>query len=305
MAKLGYKPPPVLTLDEAYTIFRLDRQSLRARPSTLQFYHSFLHPFFAWLQTRGVYHIGEMTIRHIRAYLVDKQILNRGTEKEREASPHYVHDIARAIRAFVRFCMAEEWLEEDPLKNVKMPKKPQKILAAYTNDEIKKLLAAAETDREKGVILFMLDTGARISEVCGVTVSDITLKENRVHILGGKGDKDRYVYFGAKTARILIRLIRGLDNDQYVWANRLTGRRMQYRGLGKTLRQLGQRAGVPCTAHKFRRTFAINSLRNGMDIYTLARLMGHSEISILKPYLDLLQTDLRNSHQQFGVVDNL
>jgi integrase/recombinase XerD len=141
--------------------------------------------------------------------------------------------------------------------------------------------------------------------VCGVTVGDISLKENRVLIRGGKGDKDRYVYFGAKTARLLIRLMRGMEDKQYLWANRHNGKRMHYRGLGKTLRLLGERVGVPCTAHKFRRTFAINSLRNGMNIYTLARLMGHSDISILKPYLDLLQTDLRASHQQHGVVDNL
>lgn len=305
MSEIGYKPPQKMSIDEAYSIFRLDRQSLRVRPSTLKFYEWVLGPFFEWLVTQEVANVDEITSRHIRAYLVEKQIVNRGTPKEREASAHYLHDIARAIRAFIRFCIAEEWLDGNPMKNVKMPRKPQKIPEAYTSAEIKKFLEAASDDRERGVILFMLDTGARITEVCGVTVGDISMKENRVLIRGGKGDKDRYVYFGAKTARILIRLIRGMEAKEFVWANRHTGKRMMYRGLGKTLRLLGKRVELPCTAHKFRRTFAINCLRNGMDIFTLARLMGHSDISILKPYLDLLQTDLKTSHQQFGTVDNL
>lgn len=305
MSPSGYKPPADVTIDEAYTIFRLDRQSLRVRPTTLRFYEWTLRPFFVWLNTQGVQHIGEISSRHVRAYLVEKQISDRGKPTEREASAHYVHDIARAIRAFIRFCLAEEWLIDNPMKNVKMPKKPQKILAAYTDKEISKLLAATEDDRERGLILFMLDTGARISEVCGVTAGDIVITKNSAFIRGGKGDKDRFVYFGAKTARVLIRLMRGLGPSQYVWANRLNGKRMMYRGLSKTLRAIGRRADIPCAAHKFRRTFAINCLRNGMDIFTLARLMGHSEISILKPYLDLLQSDLRSSHQEFGVVDNL
>lgn len=305
MHESGYKPHPILSIHEAYTVFRLDRQSLRVRPTTLRFYEWTLRPFFAWLEAQGVQHIGEISSRHVRAYLVEKQTLDKGKTTEREASAHYLHDIARAVRAFVKFCLDEEWLTANPMKNVKMPRKPKKILAAYTDGEIKRLQVAAENDRERALILFMLDTGARISEVCGVTLGDIHLETNSIFIREGKGEKDRYVYFGAKTARLLIRVTRGLEPSDYVWANRHNGKRMMYRGLGKTLRALGKRAGVPCTAHKFRRTFAINCLRNGMDIYTLARLMGHSDISVLKPYLDLLQTDLRAGHQQYGVVDNL
>lgn len=305
MPQQGNKPLPILSIEEAYSVFRLDRQSERVRPSTLRFYEWTLRPFFAWLETQGVTCIGEIANLHIRGYLVEKQTLDKGKPTEREASAHYLHDIARAIRAFVRFCVDEGWIVDSPMRNVKMPRKPNKILAAYTDGEIKKLLAAAADDRERAVILFLLDTGARISEVCGVTAGDIQLSTNSVLIRAGKGEKDRHVYFGAKTAKALIRVTRGLQPGDYVWANRRTGKRLMYRGLAKTLRQLGERAHVHCTAHKFRRTFAINSLRNGMNIYTLAQLMGHSDITILKPYLDLLRSDLRAGHQQFGVVDNL
>lgn len=66
-----------------------------------------------------------------------------------------------------------------------------------------------------------------------------------------------------------------------------------------------RRRGVHFSAHALRRTFAINSLRNGMDIYTLARLMGHSDITVLRAYLPFVTADLQAAQEKFGVVDNL
>ncbi len=70
--------------------------------------------------------------------------------------------------------------------------------------------------------------------------------------------------------------------------------------------RLQQRSGVAtCTCHTFRRTFAINCLRNGMNIYVLARLMGHADITVLRQYLPLIEDDLQEAHARFGAVDNL
>ncbi len=72
------------------------------------------------------------------------------------------------------------------------------------------------------------------------------------------------------------------------------------------MERLRKRSGVAtCTAHTFRRTFALNCLRNGMNIYVLARLMGHADITILRQYLPLIEDDLQDAHARFGAVDNL
>ena len=97
------------------------------------------------------------------------------------------------------------------------------------------------------------------------------------------------------------------EPNKPVWvAERKPHNRLTYFGLAQLMRKLESRAGVPhCAAHAFRRTFAINCLRNGMDIYSLARLMGHEDIETLKPYLELVEVDAEQAHRQYGVVDNL
>lgn len=167
------------------------------------------------------------------------------------------------------------------------------------------MLKAADNDREKTLIYVLLDTGIRAGECVSLVAGDVKWETNSIIIRAGKGEKDRVVYFGAKTARHLIKHMRGLEGSDLIFCNFYTGKKLTTNGLGQLLRRLGRSVNVHCTAHKFRRTFAINSIRNGMNIYLLAKLMGHEDITILKPYLDILKTDLQSAHQQFGVVDNL
>jgi integrase/recombinase XerD len=292
-------------ISEAFAIFRLHCKAQRYRPKSIEFYDNLLPPFFAWLACEGVSHIDDVTAHHCRAHLVNKQTIYIGTEDERQASGHTIHAIARALRAFFNFCVAEEWLTESPMKKVKMPKKPKYILQAYSANEIKLLIRFAKDDREKAIIYLLLDTGIRASELIALRAQDIKWQTNSINVLSGKGEKDRVVYYGAKTARLLLRHMRGMEPKQFLFTNHYSGSQYTVNGFGQLLRRLGKLAAVHCMAHKFRRTFAINSLRNGMNIYVLAKLMGHEDISILKPYLEILNLDLQNSQEKYGVVDNL
>jgi integrase/recombinase XerD len=84
------------------------------------------------------------------------------------------------------------------------------------------------------------------------------------------------------------------------------GARLSKSGLRQIVRRCAQRAGLPEPGmHSFRRAFAINSLRNGMDVVTLQRLMGHADLSVIDRYLALLDEDLQRAHRQYGVVDNM
>lgn len=302
MTKVDQVSTPIM---EAWTVFRLHCKAQRFRTSTLDEYRKKLLPFLEWLVSQEVTALNGITAHHIRAYLVKKQTIAPDTKKERPASGHYIHGVARCIKAFLNFCIAEEFLAASPMATVRMPKKPKKILDALAPEEIKKLFKVAEDDRERALIYVLLDTGIRATECTNIRIGDINIEGNSIAIRAGKGEKDRSVYFGAKTARHLIRLIRDKAGREPLWVNERTGKPLTYWGLAIAMRDLGNRAGVQCNPHKFRRTFAINSLRNGMNIYTLARLMGHEDISILRPYLDLLEVDLRGGHQQYGVVDNL
>jgi site-specific recombinase XerD len=298
-----------LTISNAYNLFVLRCQAERFQPSTLRFYGWTLQPFFAWCEAQQITLLGAVTSHHLRAYLVSKQVIARNTDNQREASGNYNHAIARALRAFFRYCMDDGLLAMSPMTGVKMPRRPKKILEAFSPDDIRRLLRVADSDRDKALVYFLLDTGLRASECVNLKIADIDQTANSVRIRHGKGDKERIAYLGSKTARYLARYLlqRGkVRPTQPLWPNSKTGKPLTYSGLAQLLRRLGRAAGVSnCTPHTFRRTFALNCLRNGMNIYLLARLMGHSDILVLRQYLAITDEDLQTAYERYGVVDNL
>lgn len=287
-------------LSDAFHVFRLHCKVQRFRPTTIETYGYILSPFSEWLGTEfDVGFVQDVTPSHIRAYLAYKE--------DEGAAPEYLKSIARALRAFFNFCVADELIERTPMRNVPMPRTPKKILPPIPRKDVDKLLAAARSERDRVLIWFLLDTGVRASECCNLTLGHIDLKEGSARIVAGKGEKDRTVYFGAKTARALLKFIgnRSNPNDPLFCSDK-TGKPLTRSGLFQILRKIARRAGVKkCSPHAFRRTFAINSLRNGMNIFVLARLMGHSDITILRQYLSLVDDDSQVAVQRYGVVDNL
>lgn len=297
MPKIHNKTTP---FTDALHVFELHCRVQRFRPTTLKTYHYILSPFAEWLAAEyGIRTLQEVAPAHVRAYMVYKG--------DGGAAAEYLHTIGRTLRAFFNFAVADELIEASPMRNVPMPRKPKKILSAMTAKDIGKLLAAADSERDRTIVLFLLDTGVRASECCNLTVGDLDLREGSAAIIAGKGEKDRRVYYGAKTARALLKHIGGKASPREpLFCSEKTGKPLTRHGMFQLLRRLARLANVnDCSPHAMRRTFAINSLRNGMNIFVLARLMGHSDITILRQYLQLVDDDSQAAVQRYGVVDNL
>ena len=124
----------------------------------------------------------------------------------------------------------------------------------------------------------------------------------------GKGSKARSVFLGTKARRELVRYLRyrpEADAGEPLWVS-IQGSRLTYWGLRQIVRRRAERAGVEVpNLHAFRRAFALLSLRNGCDVYSLQRLIGHSDLSILRRYWAQTQEDLEQVHKRSGPVDNL
>lgn len=290
-----------ISLDGAYEIFMLDNRARRFTPKTLEFYRCQLQPFFAWCAQRDAARVEGVTPTLIRSYLVSLQ--------ERGLKDTSINSAARAIRAFLNFCVREELIVRSPMRKVAMPRIDRRILPALSVEEVDRLLAACRKPRDRAIVLFLLDTGVRSAEFVNLNAGDVDLASGEVRIRQGKGRKDRVTYMGLQSRKELHKCLtrRGaLDPAEALWVNASTGARLTQSGLNQLLGRLGRRAGVAkCNPHSFRRTFALWSLRNGMNIYALARLMGHSDISILTRYLALVDQDLRAAHMQHGAVDSM
>lgn len=293
---------PYHSLKTAYELFYLECQSRRLTANTLRFYRGRMVLFMRWCETRGLTSLSDITHHHIRQYLVDLA--------ESGVSSAYHNRFAKCLKTFFLFCVRDEMLTVNPFDKVKIPKLEKKIPQAIPADHIHHILKACKYERDKAIFLTLLDSGIRASELCALNVGDLDMDSGAMQIKIGKGQKGRIVYAGPKTRKQIKRyFIKERGNEQSerepLFTRQDNGERMEYDGLKQLIRRIKEASGVNFTCHGFRRTFALSSLKNGMDIYTLARLMGHSDISVLKTYLDIKQSDLEAAHQKYGVVDNL
>ena len=289
-------------LTDAYELFILDCEARGFTPDTVRFYRGRLGLFLKWCADQSITTLEAFTHTAIRQYLADLQ--------SRNLSSAYVHSHARAIRTFGYFLVREELLDVSPFAKVKMPRLEKKVLPALTSSEVKAILRACEYERDKALVLFLLDSGVRASELCALNAGDVD-SEGAVTVRMGKGQKGRLTYIGARTRKQLLRyfaLERGgkPEAGEPLFVSQRGGERLKYFGLAQALKRLKKASGVKNLApHALRRTMAIHSLRNGMNIYLLARMLGHADIHVLKHYLDIVQADVQTAAKQSGVVDNL
>ncbi len=281
--------------------FLIDCRARRLAAGTIDFYRAKLRVFLAYLQGEEVQTVDAITPAVIRAYLAGMQ--------DRGLKAHTQHASARAIRTWCNWLAAEGEIAQSPMKRVRMPKLDNPILPAFTPEEVQALLDACLISRDKAIVFVLLDTGVRARELLALDVGDVDLTTGAVMVRQGKGGKDRIVYLGAKTRQALQRYLRrrqdvSMGASSPLWVSR-SGGRLKLAGLRQVLRRLAERSGVEhCHPHRFRRTFALWSLRAGMDIYSLQRLMGHADLDMLRRYLAQVEGDLRTAHHKFGAVDS-
>lgn len=287
-------------LRRAFDTFMLDKQTQGLTTDTLLWYRRYVGALVDWLIARDVTTAGGITLELLRAYIAEHQ--GRGL------APKTVRHYSAAARIFCKWLTLEKLVPENPAERLAQPKVPKKNLPALTRAEVAKLLAECDRGRDRALLLFMLDTGTRCSETVAVNVGDVDTKTGAVTIAKGKGQKGRVVFLGVQARRYLLRYLLDRDNAAAMdplWLSFVTGERLTTWGVTLILKRLGERAGVHVHPHMLRRTFAIWSLRAGMDVARLAALLGHSDLQTVQQYLPLAREDLQDAHTQHGAVDTL
>jgi len=232
---------------------------------------------------------------------------------------------------------APEHIIRGRIKRIKYTPPP---IQPFTDEELLAMLAACEktatsttrlgrstsrhrptAKRDRALLLFLLDTGCRISETINLTMDQLHLDDNKV-IVHGKGDKMRECYFSDITGEALFHY---LADRGVLGARSRNGKRGVQDHAGATcvfatrkdrpmarssalwlIYRLADRAGVSgAHPHRFRHTFAIQYLRNGGDVYTLQRQLGHSSLETVRRYLQIAETDIKRVHRRVSPVANL
>lgn len=188
-----------------------------------------------------------------------------------------IDNVRRSLSTFFSWLKEEDYVIKSPMKRIHKAKTAKIVKETISDEKVEVLRDNCKTLRDCAMIDFLLSTGIRVGELVQLNIEDIDFSE-RECIVYGKGDKERRVYFDAKTKVHLLNYIESRkDNNKalFVALNRPYNR-LTESGVELRLGEMGQKVGVEKVhPHKFRRTMATRAIEKGMPIEQVQKILGH------------------------------
>lgn len=274
---------------------------------TQEFYSGRLLSFTRYLATRdAAVHLQDIDQAVIRGFI--SSLMQGGY------STKTVNHCIQALKAFFRFLVDEEMVVQSTMARIKLQRLERRIIETFTEDQVAAMLSVCDRKtfmglRDYTMLLTLLDTGLRASELCGMTLQSIDWESGFMRVLG-KGRKERLVPFGSALNRSLKEYIRRrgvLDCEQHVFVTQF-GEAIDRHRMWKIINAIGGEAevgGVRVSPHTFRHTFAKNWILNGGDPFSLQRILGHTTQEMVSKYVNLAVGDLQTQHARFSPADRL
>ena len=224
-------------------------------------------------------------------------------------NPGGAHARMRAIRALCSFAVQEELIPVSPFHRLKMPRVPEVDLDVISSDDFRALLAAAamaeKPMRDQAILSILFDSGLRASELCAVRLEDILRAEGGIVVKKGKGGKQRFVPVSKITMKKIQRY-QGQERprtglEKLFVTDAQTG--LGYDSLRAMLERHCASAGIAeVRPHAFRRGFAVAYIRNGGDVFTLKRILGHATLAMSEKYARMNAQDVKDAHLRASPV---
>ncbi len=219
---------------------------------------------------------------------------------EKLANEHIIHRVPRP-KPEKRSVVPFEEHEVKAMLNVLGRSKPYHRPGCRTSDH-----SLPNVERNRAIILLLVDTGIRASELCSAKIHSINLRNRNLQVFG-KGAIERTIPFCPTTGKAIWRYLSSRPDTSLsdpLFVNSMN-RPLDRTQLFHLLSTIAERAHVQdCNVHKFRHTFAINYLRNGGNPYSLQVMLGHSSMDMVRRYLKIADADLERFHRQASPVDN-
>ncbi|MGP1412213.1 MAG: site-specific tyrosine recombinase/integron integrase [Peptoanaerobacter stomatis] len=207
------------------------------------------------------------------------------------------------IKTFFAWCSSEEIIKKDPTVRIKSSKFTRiNTRNSLKIEEQEKIRDICKDIREKAIVEILISTGCRLSEIANINIDDVDIYNRSIKVIG-KGNKVRTVYFSTRAKLYLQQYIstrKGDENALFV-SKKAPYIRLKGRAIQKIIRQIGLRAKLNFNLHPhlFRHTFATNCLNIGMDIVTIQRLLGHSNLQTTQIYAKMSQETIKNEYMKF------
>lgn len=238
--------------------------------------------------------ITHMTTDDLRTYLTDYQKINN-------CSKASVDNIRRNLSSFFSWLEEENYILKSPMKRIHKIKTDKVIKETYSDETLELLRDNCNNLRDLAIIDILASTGMRVGELVKLNINDIDF-ENRECVVFGKGNKERPVYFDARTKIHLKNYLNSRTDGNPALFVSLDAPydRLKISGVEIRLRQLGRRLGIQKVhPHKFRRTVATKAIDKGMPIEQVQSLLGHSQIDTTMHYAMVNQNNVKESHRKY------
>ncbi|WP_293726345.1 site-specific tyrosine recombinase/integron integrase [uncultured Phascolarctobacterium sp.] len=239
------------------------------------------------------------SVRHIqtedlRFYLTQYQKKNRSSRVT-------IDNIRRILSSFFSWLEDEDYILKSPVRRIHKVKTGTNIKETYTDEDLEKMRDNCTELRDLAIIDMLASTGMRIGEMVLLNRIDINFAE-RECVVFGKGDKERLVYFDARTKLHLQNYLESrVDVNPALFVTiRAPHKRIHIGGIEVRLRKIGKMLGITkMHPHKFRRTLATMAIDKGMPIEQLQQLLGHKRIDTTLQYAMVKQSNVKIAHKKY------
>lgn len=293
---------------DAYEQFLLRCDSQNLSPGTVAWYRQILGGLERFLAERyEILKMEEIGPGHIRAYLSE--------QKSRGISSETTHRTYGGLRCFFKFLKRDGIIRSNSMELVEKPRRERHLIQPLTSTQVLGLLDQLDNrsflgQRNRLVMLLMLDSGLRLSELLTLRQCDVDMAAGALLVMG-KGRKERKVPFASVTRKALesyLRVRQGIPTDSGLLIVSQHGQRLTSRHIQLLVRRLGRNAGIQgvrVSPHTLRHTCATQYIRNGGDPFSLQSILGHSTLEMVRNYVNLANRDVYEQHRKFSPMDRL
>lgn len=238
--------------------------------------------------------IRKITTDDIREYLAEYQKMN-------SCGKVTVDNVRRNLSSFFSWLEEEDYILKSPMRRIHKIKTKQAVKEVITDEMIEQLRDHCKCKRDLAMIDLLYSTGIRVGELVGLNRADINFEE-RECVVYGKGDKERRVYFDAKSKLHLQDYLKERVDDNPALFVTLGApyERLKISGVEIRVRELGRKLNMDkIHPHKFRRTMATRAIDKGMPIEQVQKILGHSQIDTTMQYAIVNQNNIKSAHRKY------
>lgn len=291
-------------IKEIFNEFQTRNKIKNLSPKTIIYYEVQTRSLFDFLRQQSISNIQDVT-----PDVVDNYILYLQGTRENSIT---VNTILRSVRAFLYFCMSKGYLSDYKIKLIKQGKK---IMATYTDDDIKKLIGKKPNlktvsfvqHRNYVMICYFMETGNRLSSALNIKVEDINFKDRYLILKKTKNRSEQIVPLTQVLISILPEYIQlwGLPDDGYLFPSQ-NGTQATVNAIESSIARYNKAHGVKLRSiHAMRHTFSKHYIQTGGSAFKLQMLLGHRDLAMTKNYVNLFANDISSDIDEHSICEEI